>query len=117
MKVLRASTALLLFILLLGFIGIDLAHVVGFIKEFPFFLFMENLVYAIISVILIYFVAKGKDVWPFITFFGAYLTGRVSRSVITPYGTIPKLAPQHVPLLVLSLLLGILGLVGCYKRS
>lgn len=113
----RTLTIVLLVLLLLSFVGIDTAHLLGFIKEFPLFLFMENLVYAIISLVLIYLLLENKDAWPWVTFFGAYLTGRVSRSVITPYGTFPKLAAQHVPLLLLSLLLGVLGLIGCFKRK
>lgn len=113
----RTLTIVLLVLLLLSFVGIDAAHLLGFIKAFPVFLFMENLVYAAISLILIYLLLENKDAWPWVTFFGAYLTGRVSRSVITPYGTFPKLAAQHVPLLLLSLLLGVLGLIGCFKRK
>ncbi len=111
----RALTIALLILLLLGFVGIDVAHLLGLIKEFPLFLFVENLVYAIISLVLIYLLIENKDAWPWITFFGAYLTGRVSRSVITPFGTFPKLAAQHVPLLLISLLLGALGVVGCFR--
>ena len=110
----EVTTAILL-ILLLSFIGIDLAHLLGLIKTFPLFLFIENLVYAAISAALLWELARGKKPWPYVASFGWYLTGRVSRSVITPYGTLPKLAAQHVPLLALSLALALLGLEGWLK--
>ena len=117
MDPLKALTYIMLALLALSFFGIDLMHVIGVIREFPLFLFMENLVYLAASLLLMYGLKEGKDVWPWVTFFGAYLTGRVSRSVITPFGTFPKLALQHVPLLLMSLVLTLLGLIGCYKRG
>ena len=109
------ATAIILSILLLSFVGIDLAHVFGFIRTFPLFLFAENLLYAAISAALLWKLMKGDKPWPYVASFGWYLTGRVSRSVITPYGTLPKLAAQHVPLLALSLALALLGLEGWLK--
>ena len=111
----RKVALALLGILFLSFVGIDLAHLTGAIKQFPAFLFVENIVYALASLALMIGIVTNKDVWPLVTFFGAYLVGRVSRSVVTPYGTVPKLAPQHVPLLLLSLALALIGLYGCYK--
>ncbi len=112
----RKVAAAILLVLFASFVGIDLAHVIGIIKRFPAFLFYENIVYAVASVILLIALLLRKNVYPLVTFFGAYLFGRVSRSVITPYGTVPKLAPQHVPLLLLSLALVLVGLYGCYKH-
>ncbi|ABU81463.1 hypothetical protein [Ignicoccus hospitalis] len=113
----KGPSSAVLILLFLSFIGIDVAHVIGVIKTFPFFLFVENLVYAGISLALLWGLLKDKDVWCLTASFGSYLTGRVSRSVITPYGTLPKLALQHVPLLALSLALALLGLWGCYRRA
>jgi hypothetical protein len=99
-------------VLFFSFVGIDVAHLVGVIKQFPAFLFFENVAYALASLVLLIAFAKGKEPWCWSTLFGSYLAGRVSRSVVTPYGTFPKLAPQHVPLLALSAALALASLAG-----
>ena len=99
-------------LLILGFIGIDLAHLAGIIKEFPTILFWENVAYASTYAILTYLMLNGVNVYPWLTLFSAFVAGRVSRSVITPYG-LGELAVQHVPLTLLLLIDAILAALLC----
>ncbi len=99
-------------ILILGFIGIDLAHLAGAIKEFPTILFWENVVYASAYIIFTYLILSGVSVYPWLTLFSAFVAGRVSRSVLTPYG-FGELALQHVPLTLLLLIDAILAALLC----
>ena len=99
-------------ILILGFIGIDLAHVTGMIKEFPTILFWENVLYAVLYSAFTALMLMNVNVYPWLTLFSAFVAGRVSRSVLSPYG-FEKLAMQHVPLLILLLLDALLAAVLC----
>ncbi|NPA84600.1 MAG: hypothetical protein GXO07_01175 [Crenarchaeota archaeon] len=112
----RTLALALLALHFLAFVGIDLAGASGALGEFPPFLFFENLVYALAALGLAYGLLKGKDVWGLVVLYGAFLAGRVSRSVITPFGTFPELAAEHVPLVGMSLLLALVGLYQCYRR-
>jgi hypothetical protein len=89
-------------LLILGFIGIDVAHLSGAIKEFPTILFWENVLYALTYSAFTVAMISGVNVYPWLALFSGFVAGRVSRSVISPYG-IERLALQHVPLLLLLL--------------
>ncbi|UXD21808.1 hypothetical protein IPA_08375 [Ignicoccus pacificus DSM 13166] len=99
-------------ILIIGFIGIDIAHVTGLIKEFPTILFYENVIYAFIYGAFTAAILGGMNVYPWLTLYSAFVAGRVSRSIISPYG-VEKLAMQHVPLLFLLLADAILAALLC----
>ncbi len=99
-------------LLILGFIGIDVAHLAGVIKEFPTILFWENVLYAFAFGTLTAMMALGYNVFPWMTLLAAFVAGRVSRSVLSPYG-FERLAMQHVPLLALLLIDAILSALSC----
>ncbi len=99
-------------LLMLGFVGIDVLYLIGVIKQFPTILFWENVAYASAYAIFTYLILNGVNVYPWLTLFSAFVAGRVSRSVITPYG-FGELAMQHVPLTLLLLLDAILAALLC----
>jgi len=99
-------------ILILGFVGIDVAHVTGAIKEFPTILFWENILYALVYIAFSVLMAMNVNVYPWLALFSAFVAGRVSRSVLSPYG-LERLAAQHVPLLLLLLLDSALAALLC----
>ena len=96
--------------LMLNYVAIDLAHLLGFIRNFPLFLFFENIfwfsLYAISSYCLLRNEAKGYLLLSSVAWCNA---GRISRSVITPYGELPKLWMPHLFLEALILIVAVLA--------
>lgn len=98
----------LVIILVLGYIGIN------FVAPLPLFLTAENIFYAISYSYLLYQAEKGaKWAYPAMLVLAAFNAGRVSRSLVTPYGTLGPLWLQHVPLELLVLVVALLA----YKRT
>jgi hypothetical protein len=96
----------LMVILILGYIAIN------FVVDLPRFLIGENLILAVAYIFILYLILTGNNRigQPLLLFVSAFNAGRVSRSVITPEGEAGELAIEHIPLLVLILLISIIAL-------
>ncbi len=109
----------LLTLLILGHAGIDLAVYTGVIHSpgFTGFLYAENICFIAAYAAALYGLMRGRRWGPGVAaVVGLFGAGRVSRSIVSPSGAIGYLAVQHVPLLLLDLAVGLLGLVllaGC----
>ena len=110
MNILKAGLAALSFILAAGYIGIN------FVAQLPLFLIGENILYAVSYSVLAYMLLRGRRVEPLYLLLTGFNAGRVSRSVITPYGRPGPLAMQHIPLLVLILVAAVLALIASHRR-
>lgn len=91
-------------LLAIGYIGINFA------AELPKFLVGENLLLAILYLglaVATYY----ERTWaaPATMLLAGFNAGRVSRSIITPEGDVGDLALEHLPLLALILLVGVLA--------
>ncbi len=107
-RVILALTAFLM----LNYVAIDLAHVLGVISRFPLFLFFENVFWFIAYAISLYCVLKkGRVGYLVLSAVAWFNAGRVSRSVVTPYGEVPKLWAPHLFLELLILAVAILSSV------
>ncbi len=94
----------LLVLLVVSHIGIN------FVAPLPPFLVAENIVYAVLYAIAVYGVARGsRGALLLASLVSAFEAGRVSRSIVSPWGKVGSLALQHVPLLSLLLLTTILA--------
>ncbi len=110
MDALRKALLALTLILIIGYIGIN------FVAPLPAFLVGENLFYAASYAILAYMLWKGRRVEPLYVLLAGFNAGRVSRSVVTPYGTPGRLAVQHIPLLALILAAAFLAVAAASRR-
>lgn len=93
---------ILLGILIAGYVGIN------FVVDIPIFLMGENLTYAVLYAIGLVYLSKRYAVI-FLIALTAFNAGRLSRTIIEPTGEIGSLALQHLPLLLLILV--VLGLL------
>ncbi len=98
-------------ILVAGYIGADV------VLPLPRFLFYENIVYAAVYAVLGFLLIRGRRVEPIYALVAGFNAGRVSRTVVTPEGAPGHLALQHVPLLLLVLLVAVLAVVEAYRRG
>ena len=110
MDALRRALLALTLLLIAGYIGIN------FVAPLPAFLVGENLFYAASYSILAYMLWRGRRVEPLYLLLAGFNAGRVSRSVVTPYGAPGRLALQHIPLLLLILAAAFLALASVYRR-
>jgi hypothetical protein len=96
----------ILAILTLGYLGIE------FVADLPKFLFIENVVYAIIYALGILY-AQSPTVLSVLAVIAAFNSGRVTRSVITPEGKIfddkPHVVASHAGLALLLLAAAVLA--------
>ena len=91
---------------------------INFTTSLPRFLVGENLVLAAGYLLFTYLVYSGNcRVLPFLTLFSAFNAGRVSRSIIEPTGEFGELALQHLPLLLLILLVSVLSALLASQQS
>ncbi len=90
-------------LLVLGYIGIN------FVAPLPGFLVAENIAWALLYAVATVLVLRGDGrAYPLLTAISGFNAGRVSRSIVTPYGSLAPLALEHVPLLVV--ITAVLGL-------
>jgi len=98
-------------VLAAGYVGINLA------TQLPLFLVGENLVYASIYGSAGILLARGRcRVLPILLFASSFNAGRVSRSIVTPTGSLGVLALEHVPLLTALLAVAVLSLLAVLDR-
>ena len=102
----------LLAILIVGYI------VINFTADLPRFLVGENLLLAGAYILLAVLVYTRGGAWYYaLSAIASFNAGRVSRSIVTPEGELAELAKEHVPLLLLILIVSVLafylGLVEC----
>ncbi len=102
----RNVLAALLSLLVASHIGIN------FVARLPVFLIAENIVYTVLYAIALYGLKRNTR-WSYklasiVTLFEA---GRVSRSIVSPWGVVGGLALQHIPLLALLLVTAALALL------
>ncbi len=94
----RQLLTILLSLLSIGYFGIQL-----FI-EIPRFIIFQNLIYGTLYLVFTYFVArdtKNITIYILLTIIAAFNAGRLSRSIITPVGTLDVEARNHLPLFLL----------------
>jgi len=97
----RYLLIILLMLLSIGYLGIQL-----FI-EIPTFIVLQNLIYGALYIIFTYFVirdTKNKNIYIFLIIVASFNAGRLSRSIITPVGTLDVEARNHLPLFLLLLI-------------
>ena len=96
-------------LLIAGHIGIIFA------TELPGFLVAENIVLAAIYLAGVAGLLRGQAGLVLAAGIVAlYSAGRVSRSIVSPEGQLGELWLQHIPLLLLDLAVGLLGVyIGC----
>ena len=102
----------LLAILIIGYITIN------FTADLPRFLIGENLLLAGVYILLAILVYTRGGAWYYaLSAIASFNAGRVSRSIVTPEGELAELAKEHVPLLLLILIVSVLafylGLAEC----
>jgi len=109
MQALDYGLLAILAILVAGHIGIL------FSADLNRFLVAENIVLALLYIVGIIGVAKGLR-WSYalVTIVALFSAGRVSRSIVGSKGEIGELAVQHIPLLLLDLLAGLIALLRLY---
>ncbi|BEP17942.1 hypothetical protein PYJP_12940 [Pyrofollis japonicus] len=100
----------LLALLVAGHIGIN------FVTELEKFLVAENLVLAILYVASIAGIWRGAS-WGYalVAIVALFSAGRVSRSIVGSRGEIGELAVQHIPLLAIDLIVGIIAVLRLMK--
>ncbi|GAY25849.1 hypothetical protein ATG_10520 [Desulfurococcaceae archaeon AG1] len=107
LQILRALAVLLA----VGFIAINIA------VPLPSFLVAENIVVAITMILGVLLTTRwlvtGASILALVSLF---YSGRISRSVITPYGTLSPMWEAHIPVLLLLAILGILSLLALVRR-
>ena len=111
MRGLRAALLALTVLLAAGYIAVDA------MLPLPRFLFYENIVYAVVYALLGFLYARGRRVEPIYALVAGFNAGRVSRTVVTPEGAAGALAVQHVPLLALLLVAGVLAVLSSYQAG
>ena len=109
MPLLRTTLLALTILLVAGYIGVDL------MLPLPAFLYYENIAYAVCYAVLGYAFARGRRVEPLYVLLAGFNAGRVSRTVVTPEGSLGPLALQHVPLLAIVLAVAVLALLLIYR--
>ena len=93
-----------LVLLVIGYI------VINFVADLPRFLVGENLLLAVVYLILAVLVYTRGGAWYYaLSVVASFNAGRVSRSIVTPEGELADLAKEHVPLLALILLIAVLA--------
>ncbi len=88
-----------------GYVAFD-AYAAIF-NPLPLFIMVENLVYAAVLGAAALLYDRGWQVRAAAALVAAFSAGRVSRSVVTPVGTLGELALQHLPLLAWLIALSI----------
>ena len=71
----------------------------------PTFIKYENILYSTLYILFTYIAIKFSKV-PLISLI-FFNVGRISRSIITPYGEIAEMAREHMPLLLFLVLYGL----------
>ncbi|MET1102039.1 MAG: hypothetical protein ABWW69_06165 [Pyrodictiaceae archaeon] len=109
MQALDYALLAVLAILVAGHIGIL------FIADLNRFLVAENIVLALLYIVGAIGVVKGLR-WGYalVTVVALFSAGRVSRSIVGLGGEIGELAIQHIPLLALDLVAGLLAFAAIY---
>ncbi|WP_201783071.1 hypothetical protein [Pyrodictium occultum] len=95
----------LIVLLIIGYVGINL------VAPLPRFLVGENIVLAVAYAAGLAWLLRGsRATYPYLVALAGFNAGRVSRSVVEPTGAPGRLAAQHVPLLLVVLLVALLAL-------
>jgi len=112
----------LLVLLIIGHIAIN------FTAELPRFLVAENIVKTVLYIIGLYAVHRGLP-WGYyyVAIVAAFGAGRVSRTVVDPYGRLgaagpdckpnPAMAYAHIPLVLVELLAAILAALAGLRAA
>ena len=101
----RKITSILIIIIIIMYVSIN------FFSQLPYFLVFENIIYSILYVIAFYYVYFNSCPVPALVL-STFNLGRLSRSIISATGTIPKLAIFHLPLFLVILVVMILSWYG-----
>ncbi len=89
---------------------------VNFVAPLPRFLVGENLVYALLYGIALVGLVRGWSGSPILLVgLSGFNAGRVSRSIITPTGELSSMALDHIPLLILLILILLLSSYMVYE--
>lgn len=102
MNMFDALLAILIILLVVGYIGIN------FIAELERFLIAENIALAILYAISLWLHLEGQG-YIYTASLAWFNAGRVSRSIIEPTGEFGELAKEHVPLLALIVLVALMA--------
>lgn len=102
------DSVLILKVLVVLTIALYLGFTLVAYKVLPYFIVVENVVWAILySIALVALHYKGLS-WPLLAI-AAFNAGRVSNAIVTSTGEVGRLALQHIPLFSLLLVLVILS--------
>jgi len=102
----KLSIYILASLLIIGFLG------VGFLTPLPPFLYIENLAVAFLLALGLLLSVKGLKAGLYIIAIVSLIySGRISRSIISPIGTLQPLWEAHVPVVVLLLMLGVISML------
>lgn len=110
----RAAIIVLGVLLVVGYIGVDM------VLPLPVFLVAENLFWAVVyAAPLAMLATRGEKMGPllWLVVVSAANLGRVSRSIITPYGTPGPLALEHIPLATVIALVLALSSLALYREA
>jgi len=108
----KLSIYILASLLIIGFLG------VGFLTPLPPFLYIENLAVAFLLALGLLLSVKGLRTGLYIiAIVSLVYSGRISRSIISPIGTLQPLWEAHVPVVVLLLALGIISMLMLSNTS
>ena len=83
----------------LGYIIITIA------LPIPLFIKYENILYALLYILFTYIALRRSKV-PLLTLI-FFNIGRISRSIITSYGEVARMAMEHLPLLIFLVIYGL----------
>ncbi|MEM4970165.1 MAG: hypothetical protein QXE01_02805 [Sulfolobales archaeon] len=108
----KFSLYILASLLIIGFLGI------GFLTPLPPFLLLENLAIAFLLALGLLLSVRGLRAGLYIiAIVSLVYSGRISRSIISPIGTLQPLWEAHVPVAVLLLALGVISILMLSSTS
>jgi len=97
--------------LLIGFVGINI------VIPLPAFLIAENISVATLLLVgIIISTRRGEAGLAVLAIVSLVYSGRISRSVISPTGSLIPLWEAHLPVMILLLILGALSLAALNRR-
>ncbi|MDT7888671.1 MAG: hypothetical protein RQ885_06815 [Desulfurococcales archaeon] len=108
----RLAVIFLVSLLIIGFLGIV------FLIPLPLFLVLENIVVALLLAIGLLLTIKDLRIGLYLlSIVSLVYSGRISRSVISPTGSLLPLWEAHLAVVILLIALGILSMVVLARSS